>query len=584
MTGSAGIRGSVLALSVSEPRPVRMGDMEWSSSILKEPSSGPIVFAETGPVGNRPAVHPEAVYAISVESYEYWHDRLGVPRGAWNWGHWGENITFRGLLESELRVGDVLELSGGVVLQVSGPRHPCLKLAWRLGQPAGILHTLIESGVLGFYLRVLKPGSIAAGETVTVTSPFPSNRLIIDLPRLMHDASAKPEELRAAIDMPGLSEYPKIFLRQRLSQALDDEISRDHRWSGWRNFLVAKIVQEAQSITSFHLVPADGKPLAGYRPGQFVSVEVPLDGESVTRQWSLSDYALAPTEYRISVKAIAKGTASAWMHTHVAVGSQLRVRAPAGRFVLDTGTPKPIVLISAGIGVTPLLAMLKAHASRRSGKTPHIVWIHGARDGSSHAFRQETRHVLAQLQSVQEHVFYSAPRPDDRLGIDYHVQGRITPEAVQRLVQTVHVQLAGKGSAIPGQICEFYICGPQAMQRELRDSLIQWGVEEHTIRSESFVPPAKKVLGTGVSSAAVLFSRTGAQTEWQADAGDSLLTIAESLGVEISNSCRSGMCHACVCRVIRGAVTHTVEVEGVPAGWALLCSSVPASAELELDA
>lgn len=573
----------VVSVSVSMPRMVKMGDMEWLTAIMKEPGAGPIYVDMDGPVGNKSAVHPEAVYAIGVEAYDYWAERLGANREEWQWGRWGENITFSGLFEKDLKIGDILEVGSELVMQVSSARNPCVKLSWRLGQPASVLATLIESGVMGFYLRVLKPGMIKAGDAVTVRSPHPENMAVIDLPRLIHNKQASSESVRAALEMPALSDYPKMFLRQRLSQALDAELTQANRWEGWRVFSIQNIVDESEDVRSFSLIPVDGQPVAAFRPGQFLTFLLPIGPSGkLIRQWSISDYARDPLSYRISVKRQTGGLASNWLHDNATVGMELSVKAPAGRFVLDSGSPKPIVLISAGIGITPLLAMLKAHSTRASGKAPPAVWIHGTRNSKSYALRSEVDAVLQSGIDVKQHTFFSRPGADDVLGRDYHHTGRPTPKAIKKIVENIRVELATGVKEIPGQICEFYICGPEDYQNELKKELADWGVDANVIRTESFA--GRKAPGAdSIEQSEVFFAASGITATWQRDDGQTLLELAEAVGIEAPNNCRLGACHSCVCRVVKGSVEHLVEPEGLDKSQVIICSAVPSTSHLQLD-
>lgn len=584
MTESAtDIVGEVLSVSVSLPQMVEMGEMTWLTSIIKEPGAGPVMISQEGPEGNKSAVHPEAVYAIGAEAYDYWAERLGVDRAEWQWGRWGENITFRGLYEKDLRVGDIIAVGDTLVMQVSGARNPCVKLSWRLGQPVTLLATLIESGVMGFYLRVLTPGLIKAGDMARVSRTHPGNMAIIDIPRLIHDRAAPSEQVRRALEMPALSDYAKMFLRQRLSQSLDNEIAGQNRWSGWRDFVISRIVEECRGVRSFYFRPVDGGEIAGYRPGQFLTFRIPDgQGRTVQRQWSISDYGAADDTYRISVRRVDGGSASAWMHDETQIGTVVPVKAPAGRFTLDIGSTKPIIFISAGIGITPLLAMLKAHAARQGGQTPLVIWIHAAREGDSHAFKDEVQALIDRGVDIRPHIFYSRPGPEDRHGIDYDVAGRIDIAAIRRIAEKIDVNLAGRVIEIAAQICEFYLCGPAEMQRSLREDLIAWGVSDHSIHAETFSPPTARDTAN-VGKAEIVFAESGRTLVWRGDDDLSLLELAEAAGIEAPSNCRMGTCHSCLCRISSGKVEHRVELEGLDDSHALLCCAVPASDRVVLQ-
>ncbi|WP_235536486.1 MOSC domain-containing protein [Sphingomonas sp. Root50] len=571
----------VISVSVSTPQMVRIGNMELPTSIIKEPGQGPVYVGSDGLIGNKLAVHPEAVYAIGVEAYDYWAARFGVDRSSWEWGYWGENITFAGLFEQDLRIGDILEVGDELVLQVSGPRNPCVKLTWRLGVPASELATLVADGRMGFYLRVLHAGYVRAGDDVCVRPQYPHNMAVIDIPRLFHDQQAPSETIRAALEMPALSDYPKMFLRQRLTQSLDNEIAGKNRWKGWRDFRVSSISDEAHDVKSFVLRPVDDEPVAGFRAGQFLTFGLPTEASRQTvRQWSISDYG-AEESYRISVKRV-EGGASQWLHDNVEIGIVLPVRAPSGKFVLDIGSTKPIIFVSAGIGVTPLLAMLKMHLARPNGKTPPIVWIHAARDSAHHAFAEEVDALIANRADVVRRIFYSQPTPEDLEYGRCHHQGRISMASLLPFIESFPVELHGHRVDLPGQICEYYICGPEIMQRDLKSALVHWGVEESSVHTESFAPPKSRAVEM-VDQAEVRFAVSGKTAIWRRDDEMSLLELAEASGVITQSSCRMGSCHACVCRISSGRIEHIVEVEGIADGQILPCSAVPASASIVID-
>lgn len=575
----------VVSVSVSTPRRVVIDGMELESSIVREPSAGPIQIESGGPVGNRTAVHPEAVYVFIAEHYDYWAARFGVDRAEWRYGHWGENITLAGVHETQLRIGDIVEIGDSFVGEISSPRNPCLKLAWRLGQPVSALKTLIEAGLMGFYLRVLMPGLVKAGDPVRVRSPHPQNLTVAEVPRLIHDANADPERLRAALAMPGLSDYPAQFLRSRLNQVTDMQWARQGRWAGWRDFRIARVRDESADVRSFDLEPIDGEPVAAFRAGQFLTFRLDHIADApVQRSWSISAYDTDRTRYRISVKREASGHASRWMHEQVQPGAVLSARAPAGAFVLDRSSLAPVLLVSAGIGVTPLLAMLKAHLERPEGTAPTLLWVHCTRNSATHAFKDEVEMLIGGRSDVVRQIYYSQPLPDDRAGVDYDRDGRLTVDALTSLVARLPLKIGGRSIEIPGQIAAYYICGPTSFQAALRDGLAAWGVEEHSIHTESFAAlPASDVGTLGVDGAEVVFARSGISARWYRDEDLTLLELAEAHGLAPESSCRMGHCHSCVCRLEEGQPDYRLVVEGVAPGQVLPCCSVPGSRRVVLD-
>jgi ferredoxin-NADP reductase len=337
-----------------------------------------------------------------------------------------------------------------------------------------------------------------------------------------------------------------------------------------RRFRIADVTPESSDVSSFALEPLDGRPLAAHRPGQFVTIALDLPGVGrTTRSYSLSS-GPDPRRHRISVKR--DGACSGHLHT-LEPGAVVELGAPAGTFVLDCASGRPVVLLSAGVGATPVLAML--HELARAGSRRAIWWVHGARCGREHAFREEARELVERLPDGHLHVSYSRPEPRDRRGRDYHAEGRLTAEGVLAL-------------GVPAD-AEFYLCGPAAFLGELIAGLAAAGVARERIRSESFgcALPAGAPRGDApagaASPAAVAFSRSGVSATWD-QRFPTLLDLAEASGVAAPSGCRVGACHSCRIDVLDGEVSHDPEPdEPPPAGSALLCCARP-EGDVVLDA
>ncbi len=341
----------------------------------------------------------------------------------------------------------------------------------------------------------------------------------------------------------------------------------------FRRFRVAAMRPESATVTSFELVPADGKPVAAHEPGQFVTVRADLPGGRQLRSYSLS-CGPRPGGYRISVKREPGGAVSEHLHTRIALGDTLELGAPNGRFVLGPEGPRALVLISAGIGVTPVLAMLGALAEARSER--EVWWIHGARNGDEHPFRGEAQAHVARLPRGRSHVRYSRPRERDLLVRDYDAPGRLTAEAILDL-------------GVPLD-ADFRLCGPTRFVAGLTENLLARSVAPDRIQSESFGgPPAvaarpptavAPLAGTGPT---VAFSRSGVTTAWD-PSFTSLLALAEAHAVPAASGCRIGACHGCRADLISGRVRYDPQpLEPAPAGSALLCCAVP-DGDVVLDA
>ncbi len=325
----------------------------------------------------------------------------------------------------------------------------------------------------------------------------------------------------------------------------------------FRRFRVADVTPESAAVTSFALEPLDGKPLAPFAPGQFVTVraDVPGAGRQL-RSYSLSA-APDPRRHRISVKR--DGVFSRHLHAAVAAGDVLELGGPNGTFVLDRASRRPVVLLSAGVGATPVLAML--HALVADGSRREVWWLHGARSGGEHPFREEVRELAGRLPTARLHVRYSRPEPPDRRGHDYHAEGRIDAAALREL-------------GTPPE-AEHYLCGPAAFLDELTAGLRAAGVPQERIRSERFGAAAPRRATTAASPAAVAFSHSGVNATWDQSCA-TLLDLAEAHGVPAPAGCRVGSCHSCRTDVLDGSVSHDPEpLEPPPAGSALLCCARP---------
>lgn len=324
----------------------------------------------------------------------------------------------------------------------------------------------------------------------------------------------------------------------------------------FRPFRVVGLTHESGTVVSLTLVPADKKPIAPHQPGQFV----PVRAAGLTRSYSLSA-APGGERYRISVKREPGGRMSEHLHEKVAVGDVLEVGKPAGRFVLDEKSTRPAVLLSAGIGVTPVLAMLDALAS--AGSRRPVWWLHGARCGSEHPFRDEVRARLARLPGAQSYVSYSRPDPWD----EPLPTGRLTTETVLQLGVPLDADLR--------------LCGTPGFVKDLTDGLRAAGAER--ITSESFGGAAKPAspggesrrVGAAGAGAAIAFARSDVSTTWD-ESFSSLLDLAEAHAVPNEASCRIGSCHGCRATVLSGEVHHDPEpIDPPPAGSALLCCAPP---------
>jgi ferredoxin-NADP reductase len=339
---------------------------------------------------------------------------------------------------------------------------------------------------------------------------------------------------------------------------------------------VERIQPESRSVLSLWLADPDGAPLPAAAPGQYLTVRLDPDagnggGPSLVRSYSLSGRP-GGRRYRISVKQEPHGAASTRLHTRVRVGDRLMCAAPRGAFVLAPG-PGPVVLASAGVGATPVMAMLRALVDREPDR--EVWWLHGARDGADHAFAEESRRLLAGLPHGHGLVCYSHPRPEDRQGADYSEPGRLDAGTLA-------------GLDLPAG-AEAYLCGPTAFMTDLTEALVARGLSRTRIHTEIFgagpaVTPGIAAVGARPPHAppgppgtgpAVTFARDGLTVPWKAEYG-TLLDLAEACDVPARWSCRTGVCHTCETGLLSGEVSYDPDpVEPPPGGTVLVCCARP---------
>jgi ferredoxin-NADP reductase len=329
----------------------------------------------------------------------------------------------------------------------------------------------------------------------------------------------------------------------------------------FRRYRVAQVTPESSAVCSFELVPVRRR-LAAHAPGQFVTVR----SGSLVRSYSLSSVA-RDGRLRISVKREPEGRMSEHLHAALDVGSTIEVAGPTGAFTLPDHRTRPVVLVSAGIGATPLLAMLEELAA--AGSRREVWWVHGARNGREHAFRAEVRQLLDRLPNGFAHIRYSRPDARDVAGRDYDAPGRVTPDVLRDL------QLA--------EDAEYRICGSPDFVAPL-----EAGLDPARVQSESFrrttrgSDPVSHADSRG-QTPVVAFARSGVTARWEPGHA-SLLELAEANGVPAASGCRVGACHGCRAGVIEGSVRHDPEpLAAAPPGSALLCCAVP-DGDVRLDA
>jgi len=590
----SGATGTLVSVNVGLPRDVEWRGRTVHTGIWKEPVDGRCFVGRTNVAGDGQgdlAGHggeQRAVYVYQLDSYRYWGEHLG--RGDFVHGQFGENFTVDGLGDDEVCIGDRYQI-GSALFEVTQPRVTCYRVGIRLDEPR-MPALLVTHGRPGFYLRVLDEGEVAPGDAITKVASSQEQVTVRALNALLYvDPQPDPDELRRALRIPALSLGWQDSMRALL-EAHDSHAGGNAglvppalqpAWAGFRSLRVVAKRAETVDIVSLELDSADGVPLPGAAPGQFVTVQLhPLgDASPLVRSYSLSGAPEAST-YRISVKVEPNGAAGHLVRDRVDVGDRIDVAAPRGRFVLDPQPPsaRSVALLSAGVGVTPVLAML--HALSAASATRDVWWVHGARNREEHAFAEEADELLASLPHAHRFVCYSAPSTHDIRGVDYDAAGRVTADAI-----------AAAGAPLAS---DFFLCGPIGFMDSMQAGLAALGVAPADVHTELFgaegaiTPgivsgPARQPHapeGPAGAGALVAFVRSSLQVRWD-DRFPSLLEFAEACDVPVRWSCRTGVCHTCETGLLDGRVAYDPEPLEAPAiGSVLLCCSRP-EGDLTLD-
>jgi ferredoxin-NADP reductase len=335
---------------------------------------------------------------------------------------------------------------------------------------------------------------------------------------------------------------------------------------------VKAIDRESADVLSLTLESADGQPLPAALPGQYVVVRLSFPKASVFRSYSLSGPE-STERYRISVKIEPHGVAGTYLQERVRAGDAVDISAPRGSFILQSGE-RPIVLVSAGIGATPVLAMLHTLAATRS--TRAVWWLHSARDGQHHPFADEVRRLMLALPSGRSYVCYSRPGATDAMPASFDAAGHLSRAAFDAV-------------GVPRD-AEVYICGPTRFMGDMKEALAALGVAPERVHVELFngsesltpgvvgaAPRAPHVpKDDGDTGSIVSFARSGITAHWNPSSYHSLLELAEACDVPVRWSCRTGVCHNCESGLVSGSVVYDPEPLEKPAdGNLLACCSRP---------
>ncbi|WP_239002906.1 FAD-binding oxidoreductase [Rhodovastum atsumiense] len=345
----------------------------------------------------------------------------------------------------------------------------------------------------------------------------------------------------------------------------------------WRPFKVTRIVQESASIRSFHLQPNDGAGLLPHQAGQHLPIRVTLPGadKPVIRTYTIS---VAPSDgfYRISVRR--DGAVSRHLHDRIAVGDIIEARAPAGDFTIDAREQRPAVLLAGGVGITPMLAMLRhvVHEGLRRQRIRPTILFQAARSKADRPFDRELADLVGTAQGAVRLVRVLSDPADAQEGADYDASGRIDMALLTRF--------------LPFNDYDFYLCGPPAFTQALYDGLRDTSIADARIHAEAFGPSSlKRTADRGVAvparrppstkPVAVAFMNSLKEARWTPGAG-TLLELAEARGLTPEFSCREGQCGTCRTRLLKGAVTYLKEPTATVAeDEILICCAAPARQE-----
>jgi ferredoxin-NADP reductase/MOSC domain-containing protein YiiM len=577
--------GRLLSVNVGLPRDVSWQGRMVHTGIWKAPVEGPRMVRRLNVEGdgqgdlNGHGGERRAVYVYQMDSYRYWQDQLG--RTDFVYGQFGENFTVDGLPDAEVCIGDRYRI-GGALFEVTQPRVTCYRLGIRLSEPE-MAALLVKHGRPGFYFRVLDEGIVEAGDEITRVASGPERMSVFEINALLYLPGHPHDQLERALRIPALSAGWRRAFEALLTQernavttgnaGLTAASGPPPAWRGFRPLRVSRKVRESGNVVSLRLEPTDGQPIAAALPGQFIVLRLgPASAPALMRSYSLSGEP-GSSYYRVSVKREAHGAASAYVDDELKVGDIVQASAARGSFTLRPGDT-PVVLLSAGIGVTPVLAML--HALVAEASTREIWWLYGTRNGGEHPFAEETRGLLKALAHRHSHICYSSPDPGDRPKVDFDAPGRLSTRVLQEL-------------DLPRN-ADFYICGPSTFMSDLTAGLAALGVAPDRIHTEMFgagpsiTPgiaasprqPPHLPAGPPGSGPMISFARTGLNVRW-GSSFQSLLELAEACDVPVRWACRTGVCHTCETGLVAGKVGYRPDPVDAPAdGNLLICCSQPA--------
>jgi MOSC domain-containing protein YiiM/ferredoxin-NADP reductase len=576
----------LLSVNVGLPR-----DIEWKgrtvhTGIWKDPVNGRCRVGRLNLDGDGQgdlAGHggeQRAVFAYQIESYRYWQEQL--KRTDFVHGQFGENFTIEGLPDSAVCIGDRYQI-GSAVFEVTQPRVTCYRVGIRMNEPR-MPALLTSRGRPGFYFRVLQEGEVCAGDEIVKVGEAKDRMTVEEINALLYSPNHPHDRLERALRIEALSPgWRSSFEALLQSQAtvaasgnagLAPAAATHPVAPGFRQLKVTAIDEESADVLSLTLQSKDGQPLQRALTGQYVVLRLQqvADAPPIFRSYSLSGPVSTQT-YRISVKVEPNGAAGTYLREHARVGAVLDVSSTRGSFILQPGD-RPVVLLSAGIGATPVLAMLHELAEDHSSR--QVFWLHGASDRQHHPFAAEVRRLMLALKHGHSYVCYSRPGSDDKVDEDFDVTGHLSRSVFENV-------------GVPKD-ADVYLCGPTRFMAEMKEALTALGVKPERIHVEIF--NGSESMTPGVVGAAtraphlpkedadtgprVSFARSGIAAHWKTSAYQSILELAEACDVPVRWSCRTGVCHNCESGLISGTVAYEPEpLDKAADGNLLICCSQP---------
>ncbi len=416
-----------------------------------------------------------AVFVYQIESYRHWQDQL--KRTDFVPGQFGENFTIEGLPDDAVCIGDLYQI-GSALFEVTQPRVTCYRVGIRTNEPR-MPALLTSSGRPGFYFRVLREGEVGAGDEIVKVGEAKERMTVAEINALLYSPNHARDGLERALKIealsPGWHRSFQAMLESPTTSAgngnagLAPASAAHPAAPGFRPLVVEAVEKESADVLSLSMRDGGGQPLQKALPGQYIVLRLPTPGGApLFRSYSLSG-PVSTERYRISVKLEPDGAGGTYLHEHVKVGDVIDVSSPRGSFVLRSGE-RPVVLLSAGIGATPVLAMLQALAAERSAR--QVLWLYVARDGQHHPFPTEVRSLLRALPNGRSFVCYSRPGADDRIGEDFDAAGRLSRSVFDQV-------------GIPRE-ADVYLCGPDRFMADMKEALATFGVAPRRIFAEIF--------------------------------------------------------------------------------------------------